>query len=173
VNPDEVRSALSLAQRIQKDVDESWLPPPEVQPSLRNAVVPAVLFKNSRRDYLISVVHQINTTYEHTCYDACAVMVRRLVESLIIEVFEAKQCAQEIKGPDDNFFYLSQLIPKIEAHSDWNLSRNAKNAFKRLKSVGDVSAHNRRYIATRHDIDDVISDIRVIVQELLTLAHLR
>src|SRR5258706_4927786 len=56
--------------------------------------------KRATRHYLMMVVHQINTTYETACFDACAVMLRRLVESLIIEAFEAKGFDHEIKGPD-------------------------------------------------------------------------
>jgi hypothetical protein len=41
-----------------------------------------------------------------------------------------------------------------------------------MKNVGDLSAHNRRYNAHREDIDKLIPDLRVVVQELLTLAGL-
>jgi hypothetical protein len=173
VNSDAAKLALSLAHSIQKDIDRNWLPPVEILPPGKEAVVPSILFKNANRSYLTKVAHQINTTYEHACFDACAVMVRRLLESLIIETFEANGLTHEIKGLDDNFLYLSQLIAKVEAHTDWHLSRNAKNALKKFKNVGDVSAHNRRYVATRHDIQELIVDIRVVVQELLTIANLR
>ncbi len=173
MNPNAVKEALSLARAMQTEIDELWLPPVEVRPSRKEAVIPSVLFKNSNRNYLLMVVHQVNTTYEHACYDACAVMVRRLLESLIIETFEAKGISAEIKGVDDNFFYLSQIIDKVEAHKEWNLSRNAKQALKKLKSVGDVSAHNRRYVASRHDIEELIQAIRIVVQEFLALSNLR
>jgi len=54
----------------------------------------------------------------------------------------------------------------------WNLSRNSKHALPRLKNIGDLSAHSRRYIAHRKDIDTHIDDLRVIVQELVYLADL-
>lgn len=173
MNPHLAKMALSLAKAMQEDVNEQWLPPAEVQPSLKEAVVPEVFFKRANRNYLVMVSRQINRTYENACYDASAVMVRRLIESLIIEVFEAKSLASEIKGNDGNFFYLSQLIDKLDTHTEWGLSRNVKQALKRLKSVGDVSAHTRRYIAPRHDIEELIPGIRLVAQELLELAGLR
>ena len=39
------------------------------------------------RSYLERLVHQINGTYQFGFYDACATMCRRLMESLIIEVY--------------------------------------------------------------------------------------
>jgi hypothetical protein len=100
-------------------------------------------------------------------------MLRRLVESLIIEAFEAKGFDHEIKGPDTYFLPLSQLIDKALAQTRWNLSRNTQQALKKLKSGGDLSVHNRRYVAPPHDIEELISGIRVIVQEFLALANLR
>lgn len=166
-------AAVQLAKTLQEDVNRHWLPPAEVEPSLREPVVPEVFFKRAKRNYLVMVSRQINRTYENACYDACGVMVRRLIESLIIEVFEAKGADSEIRGTDGNFVYLSQLIDKIDPHTEWGISRNAKQVLKRLKSVGDVSAHTRRYIAPRHDIEELIPGIRIVVQELLELAGLR
>ena len=40
------------------------------------------------------------------------------------------------------------------------------------KTVGDLSAHSRRYNAHKSDIDN-IPDLRVVVQELLYLAGLK
>lgn len=172
MNSEVAKAALSLAKAMQEDVNQQWLPPAEVQPSLKEPVVHVVLFKNARRNYLTRVVHQINSTYQNACYDACAVMIRRLIETLIIEVFEAKKLDSKIKRATGEFFSLRDLI--TAAHNEsWNLSRNATAALGRLKNVGDLSAHMRRYNAPRHEIDELIPDVRVIVHELLALADLR
>ncbi len=55
----------------------------------------------------------------------------------------------------------------------WNLGRNAKKALPKLKSIGDQSAHNRRYNAHREDIDKLSTDFRNVCQELLYLAGLK
>jgi len=42
-----------------------------------------------------------------------------------------------------------------------------------MKDVGDKSAHSRRYIAHRQDIDKLKDDLRTVVQELVYLSGLR
>ena len=110
---------------------------------------------------------------ENGWYDASAVMIRRLIETLIIEVFEKHGIASKIQNSSGDFLFLKDLISTLLSEKAWNLSRNARAALPRLKDVGDMSAHSRRFIAQRQDIDKLISDLRVIVQELVTLAHLK
>lgn len=59
------------------------------------------------------------------------------------------------------------------AKTSCNLSRNTKAALPRLRNVGDMSAHNRRYLAHKRDIDNLIPDLRVVSQELLILSGLK
>ena len=73
--------------------------------------------------------------------------------------------AETIKNSHGDFLYLRDLIAKTVAEPSWNLGRNTKTALPRLKSIGDLSAHSRRYVAHRNDIDKVIDDLRVVVQE--------
>lgn len=119
--------------------------------------------------YIEKVVDQANGSYEHGWYDACSVMIRRLAETLIIEVYEAKGEAEEIKK-DGNFLMLSGLIDQIQTKTAWNLGRETRAAFPFLKSLGDRSAHNRRYLATKQDVDRLIPGLRVVADDLLHLA---
>jgi hypothetical protein len=121
------------------------------------------------RVYIENVTRQINKTYEVECYDACAVMIRRLVETLLIEAFEAKNVAAHAQLPDGTFMQLNSLIEKALAEG-WNLGRNARQELKRLKEDGDRSAHSRRHMALRSDIDNLKRDLRGVVQELLIVA---
>jgi len=101
-------------------------------------------------------------------------MMRRLLETLIVESFEAHQLSHKIKDPrTGDFLYLSDLIPKALQEPSWNLGRNTKRALPSLKSLGDQSAHSRRYNAHREDIDKLISDFRTACQELIYLAKLK
>jgi hypothetical protein len=163
-------AALNVAKNIQQDVSSTLKPPSEVEASHEQPVLPFALFKKCRRTYLERVVHQINRTYADTCYDACSVMIRRLIETLIIEVFEHRSIDSKLKDTNGDFRYLKDLINSILNEPSLNLSRNTKSGLKNLKDMGDLSAHNRRYNAHREDIDKVMSDLRVVVQELLSLA---
>ncbi|HET8702182.1 MAG TPA: DUF4145 domain-containing protein, partial [Nitrococcus sp.] len=147
-------------------------PPEEGAPSADQRVVYFSLVRNTR-GYIERVVHQINGAYANGWYDACAVMIRRLVETLVIESFEKHGIADKIKGNSGDFLHLRDLISATLAESSWNLSRNTKQALPRLKDVGDLSAHSRRFIAQRRDIDTLINDLRIVVQELVTLAQLK
>ncbi len=166
-------NAVRTAHAIQSDISKTFGPPEEgVLASNINAVVPTVLFRNSR-GYLKKVVNQANGSYSQGWFDASAVMVRRLLETLIIEAFEKHGRAAEIQGPSGDFLFLRDMIGKTLSCSAWNLSRNTKQALPKLKDIGDKSAHSRRYNAVRHDLDSIRTDLRCVTEELLSLAGLR
>jgi hypothetical protein len=133
-------------------------------------VLPLDVVKDTRK-YLEQIVNQANGCYEKGWYDACSVMVRKLVEVLIIAVFEAKGETATIKK-DDNFMLLSGLVDAVLARTDWNLGRETKTALPLLKSLGDRSAHNRHYMARKVDVDKVLPGLRVTVEDLLHHANL-
>ena len=136
-------------------------------------VLPVALVQGTRRNYLVQVVVQANGTLEHQWYDACLVMIRRLVETLIIEVYEAKNKAHEIKDSSGNYRMLGDLVDHILADATFHLGRETKRGLPLIKSLGDRSAHNRYFVAKKPDIDKVIHDLRVVAEELLNLAGMR
>ncbi|WP_237173315.1 hypothetical protein [Paracandidimonas lactea] len=168
----DIETALLGVRQLRDSIRVQNPPPAEGAPSEDEPVIYFSLVRNSR-GYLERLVHQINGSYSNGWYDASAVMIRRLVETLIIEVFEKYGMASKIQNPAGDFFYLRDLIGVLVTERGWNLSRNAKAALPRLKDVGDMSAHSRRFIAQRQDIDRLMSDLRVVVQELMTLAQLK
>lgn len=125
------------------------------------------------RNYLERIITQANGCYEHQWFDACSVMIRKFVEILIIEVYEAIGKAHEIKDTRGDFLMLGDLINSILAQTHWNLGRETKRELPNIKSLGDRSAHNRRFIATKADVDKVIPGLRVIADDLLHLAKLK
>ena len=98
-------------------------------------------------------------------------MCRRLIESLIIDAYEHAKRDGDIKAADGNFLMLSGLVSKIESANVLNISRNAVNAMKRIKVLGDLSAHSRRYNAKASDIDPLRHDLRVATEDLLHLSR--
>jgi hypothetical protein len=167
-----LKSFQKIAKGFHGELDELFLPPSEGLPSYSEKVVIFSLVKGTR-GYIERIVHQMNGSYEKGWYDACAVMIRRLIETLIIEVFMANHIAQKIRDSKGDFLFLGDLIDCILNEGSWNLGRNAKTSLKKFKDVGDKSAHSRRFIAHRQDIDKLISDLRVVVQELVYLSNLR
>ena len=161
-----------IARGIQHDAHRLLGPPPEgVIPSAQE-VLPRSLFKHAR-SYIVRVVSQINGTYDNGWCDACAVMIRRLLETLIIEVFEHHSIGAKIKNANGDYFYLSDLIAKTLTEPSLTLTRNCKRALPGLKDVGDKSAHSRYFNATTIDIQQIRTDLRVAVEELLHHAGLK
>jgi hypothetical protein len=124
------------------------------------------------RGYISKITIQMNGCYEHGWYDACSVMMRKLIEILIIECYESENISSQIKDTDGNFLMLSGLVDKILS-SHWNLGRETKKALPEIKTLGDRSAHTRRCMSTKQDIDKILSGFRVAVDELLHLAKLK
>ncbi len=134
-------------------------------------VIPRSLFNNTR-GYLLRIVEQINGCYSNGWFDACAVMIRRLTEILIIECYEKHGIEAKIKFPSGDFFYLGGLVDATIKETSWNLGRNTRDALPRIKRLGDRAAHNRRFIARKWDIDQIKDDLRITTEELLHIAHL-
>jgi len=169
---DQLSSSIDLIKQLNE------VRPKEVIPSTTSSrpsteMVLNTAFVASTRGYIETVVDQINGCYEQGWFDACAVMIRKVLETLIIECFEAYGRQTEIQDVSGNYHFLSVLISKFERETSWTSSRNSRDSLKKLKLLGDLSAHNRRFIAHRSDIDKVTFDFRIVVQELLTISRLK
>lgn len=133
-----------------------------------DSVLPRELFKFAH-GYNIKVLDQLNAAYEYSLFDCCAVMCRRLLETLIIESYESAGISGDLKTADDNFMMFSGLLGKIKKDNALGMSRNCIKALKDFKKLGDLSAHNRRFNARQNDIDRIRDDIRIASEELLHL----
>lgn len=165
-------SALEAAKAISFEVPTYGSPPDEGIPAFSQQVLPASLTRGTR-GYIERIVNQINGTYEKGWFDACAVMIRRLIETLIIEVFEHAKISTKIKNKDGDFLFLNDLIDKVISESTWNLSRGTKTSLRKLKNIGDKSAHSRRFNARRWDIDKIVDGLRITSEELIYIASLK
>lgn len=133
---------------------------------------PATILARTNRGYITSVGRQMNGCYESGWFDACAVMMRRLIEISIIEAYEGKGIASKIQDASGNFFQLSDLISAALSEPQLKLSRNAKSALPKLRDVGHRSAHGRYFNADPNDIEHVRDGCRVVVEEFLHHAGL-
>lgn len=164
-----VKNWLIKTQSFRADVP--LLGPPEGGGiSVSSAIIPRSL-KPKKHTYIGRIIEQANGSYESGYYDACNVMLRRLLETLIIEVFESAGQSELIKDSEGNFFMLGQLVDAL-LKGKWNLSRSAKQVLPRLKAVGDKSAHSRYFVAQRQDVEKNAPAIRDVVQELLFVSGL-
>lgn len=163
---------LDVARNLQSTSQRHVQPPDEGFKSQSQMVLPFSVVKGTR-GYIEKVVNQINSSYENGWFDSCSVMIRKLIETLIIETFEAHGISNKIKNSGGDFYFLNDLINLTLSESSWNLGRNTKKAIPKLKAVGDMSAHARRYNAHKRDVDKIIDDIRVVTEELVYLSNLK
>jgi len=164
--------SLDIAKDIQTDIPEYLKPPAEGFKAETAQIIPLSYVRNTR-GYIEKLVNQINGCYEKGWFDACAVMMRRLCEVLIIEVYEGKGLAANIKDGNGNYFMMETLIKSIINETSWTLNKHTRNGLPKVNLAGNLSAHGIRYNPHAPDIDLLISEFRVIVQDLLGLSGIK
>jgi len=150
----------------------TWKASKSVPAVIEDGLFPLTILVQANRGYLVTVGRQMNGCFNQGWNDACAVMMRRLIEISIIEAFEHKGIAQKIKGGDGNYLHLTDLVARALAEPTLPLSRNAKKHLPQLRDVGHMSAHGRYFLAQKGDLEKVQSGCRVVVEELLHHAGL-
>ena len=134
--------------------------------------LPEELWKNTR-GYIEKICFQINGCVYNNFFDAASVLIRRLIETLIIECFEYLKFENKIKDGEGNYFMLKRLIEIANSDEGIPLGRETKKYLSKYKDIGDRSAHNRRYNAIKNDVFDLQLNIRLSIQELLSIAHIK
>lgn len=176
-SPSEKSAARSSALKQLKLLSETAMKP-ALEGMIANPVpeseqvLPLKVLEHTR-SYFVKVITQANGCYEHQWYDACSVMIRRFVETLIVELFEAKGKAADIQDSNGDFYMLQKLIDATLNETSWNLSRETKRTLPLVKKLGDRAAHNRRYVATKKDVDEIIPGLRIVADDLLHLAGIK
>lgn len=155
-----------FVRNLMRDVDDKPLV------DLSAAYIPEEIWKGTR-NYIEKVAVQLCGCWEQRFYDAAAVMLRRLAETLILEAYEKLGREKEIKGGDGNYFMLGTLVDRALSDTGLNLGREAKAGLNEIKEHGNRSAHNRRINAVRPELEKVRSKARVAVEELLNIAQLK
>lgn len=140
-------------------------------PPVKHAYLPEAQTKGTRQ-YLVKMAWQLNGCFESGYYDGCAVLCRRLMESLLIEAFEHQGHAAAIKIGKD-YKALGEIIGAASSGRHIKLARGTADALERIKKVGDTAAHNRTYITSLPDLMEISHDFRKTISELMTLAGLQ
>ncbi len=120
--------------------------------------------------YIEKIARQVNGCYEFGLYDGASVLARRIIETLLIECYEHLKIESKIKNSDGNYPMLRELINGAVDHGHLSLGRDTKRALTEIKTIGDRSAHNRRYTAGKADLDGIRGGVRLAVEELLHIA---
>lgn len=152
----------SIVDKIKKEVSE------EYEVIVTDELLPLDTLDTAPY-YIVLTAKQMNQCFECCLYDAVLVMMRKLIETLIIECFERHGIDGDIKDPNGQFFFLSDLIPRFVTSNKWNVSRNLETNIKMVKKYGDLSAHNRRFFAKKSDMNIFKFELRQVVQEMIMI----
>jgi hypothetical protein len=124
------------------------------------------------RGYLTKLIKQANHCYENNCFDACAVMIRRAFEILIIFSYQNNGIENEIKDKDGNYYMLEVICNNAKNNKTLDLSRS-KSDLDSIRELGNYAAHKITYNTTHKDIENLKVKIRVCFEELLYKSGLK
>ena len=125
-----------------------------------------------KRKYLDQLIYQINHSYANNCYDAVAVLMRRLFEILLVLTYQNYGIDDQIKdSTGKGYIMLDGIVKNAKNNQVLKISR-IKNDFDTFRLVGNFSAHNITYTAGKKDIDDIKINYRVMLEELYDKAGL-
>lgn len=125
-----------------------------------------------KRKYLDQLIYQINHSYANNCYDAAAVLMRRLFEVLLVLSYQNYGIDDQIKdSTGKGYIMLDGIVKNAKNNQILKISR-IKSEFDTFRMVGNFSAHNITYTAGKKDIDDIKLNYRVMLEELYSKAGL-
>lgn len=155
-------------QQLDRDYGQLWNDCKTIESS--SELIDEVKFCGKEHS-IDSLIKQINHCYNANCFDACAVLMRRVFEILIVFTYQKFGISAEIKDSNGNYHQLETLVNKIISNATIDLGRIKKD-FHLIRLVGNYSAHGLTYIAGKKDIDDIKLRYRVMLDELFSKSGL-
>ncbi len=156
-------------QRLAKEYDRLWL---GLQYIDSNSEIINEERYCGKREAIDKIIKQINCCYAQHCFDACAVLMRRLFEILLVLSFQRQGIDNEIKDSNSGgYLMLERIVQKAQGNSILKLSRN-KNKYDAFRNLGNYSAHNIYYVCTVNEIDGIRLDYKAMMDELFEKAGL-
>ncbi len=117
--------------------------------------------------YLRDITVEVNTAYRNGAYNACSVLLRRLLETLIIKAHTRHGSTGQAQNANGEFYHLTKLIDDVTHNQMFGLTRNAYDAMPDLKRLGDWGAHNPNLLVRITDLEPMKSNARLCFEELL------
>ena len=159
----------AVLQSIEKSCANLWQDDITIESS--SEIIDEQKFTGKRR-YLDQLIYQVNHSYANNCYDAAAVLMRRLFEVLLVLSYQNLGIDEEIKdGAGNGYLMLEGIVSNAKNNKILKLSR-VKKEFDTFRMIGNFSAHNITYTAGKKDIDDIKINYRVMLEELYNKAGL-
>lgn len=125
-----------------------------------------------KRGFLDKLIKQINSCYDTNCYDACAVLMRRVFEILLILAYEHQGIQDQIKDMNGDYAMLEKIVSNATQNKALRISRSRKD-YDTIRDLGNFAAHKIHFNTRKKDIDDIKQTYRVCLEELFYIAGLK
>ena len=156
-------------QELERDIGKLWQDYVSIKSD--SELLDEIKFCGKRK-FIDHLIIQINHCYANNCYDASAVLMRRLLEILLILSYQNLNIDNEIKTEDGRgYIMLDSIVKNAISNTTLSLSR-IKSELDTIRKVGNFSAHGLTYSAGKNDIDGIKLNYRVILEELYNKAGL-
>jgi len=124
-----------------------------------------------KRDGLDRLIVQINATYRDGSFDACASVMRRLMESVLILSFQANNIENEIRKGGGDYLGYEDIVKKAAASDVLRLSEKGID-ISMISKIGDYGGKGPMYTFGANDINAVRTGYRNVLETLCELAKL-
>lgn len=159
----------AVRQALERDYGALWVDTMTIESS--SELIEETKFCG-KRAFLTRLIHQINFTYGHNCYDACAVLMRRLFEVLLVMAYQNKGIEADIIKADGAHKMLESIVKDAVQNKALGIPTRISKNFDAFREVGNNSAHSITYTAGKLDIDNIARDYRVMMEDLYNRAGL-
>jgi len=124
-----------------------------------------------KRQFLDKLIKQVNHCYSNNCFDACAMLMRRVFEIVLILGYERHGIQDQIKENGD-YAKLERIVADAVQNKTLNVSRSRRQ-YDSIRNLGNFAAHKIHYNTRKSDIDEIKQDYRVCLEELYYIAGLK
>ena len=132
-----------------------------------------ILYENTR-GFISKLAIQINISYDQKIADACAVLMRRMIEILLILSYRAQSRENEIKEPgSDQFKNLTSIVNYTISNKVLNIQKDTAEVLHDFRELGNFSAHGIQYNCRIEEISKIKRSYRFAVEDLLYTAQIK
>lgn len=119
-------------------------------------------------EYILRIVRQISGCWNRDYREACGTMIRRVLETMIIEYFECNKWKKDlIDKSTGDYISFGHIIGKLGGDAKHGMEARVIKALKDLKGLGDVSAHDFRVKIRKSDFTSKKDMLRYTADRLL------
>ena len=135
-----------------------------------NAFFDLNILENLPKDryYINQISEEMCLCYDNKCYTACLIMMRKLLEAIIIAIFESIGELSKIKDSKGITFFLNDLIKIYIEEKNINKSRHIEKELNELKKAGDMAVHKYNFKVSKKFADEYRIILDIVIQELIS-----